>query len=186
MSETRKRIECTGNARLMRYDSARGTDPIHHGQCSWQPKGQIENHAINKYRKGDMQDSLDVEVRNHQIREETIQVPFGRIAWFIAITLMLQAIGSLVAAYYLDQSSSAELYNIGTWTGLIVFLSGSLMMSQFPSEVPDVIATPYSDHYVPHKREMSYASMAMGAKVMVSGVLWILLCLGAAWVEKIG
>jgi hypothetical protein len=149
------------------------------------PKARLKTMPINQYRKGDMQDSLGVEVSNHQIREEKVDFPYKRFSKNIAIMLFLQGGVTLTSAYCLGQSNSDQLFNTGTVVALIVFLCGALMMGQFPTGGEAVIDSMHEDRRPHSMRELSLSSQVRGALFMISGALYVMACFGMGWVDRI-
>ena len=129
-----------------------------------------------------MQSSSEIESDNHQIREEEVHIPHRKVFRLIAVTLILQATGTLAAASYVGKTNAAQLVDMGTMLSIAVFIGGALMWGRFPSADEPFVAHVEKDRSPQDMREMSITNMTRGAVLMVSSVLYFLGCMGASWV----
>ena len=129
-----------------------------------------------------MQSRPKIESDNYQIHEVAVHIPYRKIFRLISITLILQAIGTLAAAYYVGKTSATQLVDIGTMLSIAVFICGSLMWGRFPSAEEPFVDHMDKDHSPQGMREMSVSNKLRGAVLMVSSVLYALGCFGVNWV----
>jgi hypothetical protein len=129
-----------------------------------------------------MQSRPEIENDNRQIREVELHIPYRKIFRLIAITLILQAAGTLALAYCVDKTDAAQLLDIGTMLAIAVFVCGALMWGRFPGADEPFVEHVDKDHSPQGMREMSITNMARGAVLMVSSVLYVLACIGVNWV----
>jgi len=129
-----------------------------------------------------MQSNREIESRNHQIREEEVHIPYRKIFRLIAITLILQATGTLAAASFVGKTNAAQLVDMGTMLSIAVFICGALMWGRFPGAEEPFIDHMDQDHSPLVTREMSITNKFRGAVLMVSSVLFVLGCIGLNWV----
>ena len=129
-----------------------------------------------------MQSNREIESRNHQIREEEVRIPYRKVFRLIAITLILQATGTLAAASFVGKTNAAQLVDIGTMLSIAVFICGALMWGRFPGAEEPFIDHMDQDHSPLATREMSITNRFRGAVLMVSSVLFVLGCIGLNWV----
>ncbi len=129
-----------------------------------------------------MQSRPEIESRNHQIREEEVRIPYRKVFRLIAITLILQAAGTLAAASYVGKTNAAQLLDIGTMLSIAVFICGALMWGRFPSADEPFVDHVDKDRSPQDMREMSITNMTRGAVLMVSSVLFVLGCIGMNWI----
>jgi hypothetical protein len=113
--------------------------------------------------------------------EEKVHIPYKKILRSIVVTLLFQLVVSAGTAYYLDQSSPNQLFDIASVIGIIVFIAGTFMMGQSPNS-QEVFTDPmHADRRPPHMREMSISSRARGTVFMASSILFVLLCVTVNW-----
>ena len=129
-----------------------------------------------------MQSNREIESRNHQIREEEVRIPYRKVFRLIAITLILQATGTLAAASFVGKTNAAQLVDMGTMLSIAVFICGALMWGRFPGAEEPFIDHMDQDHSPLVTREMSITNKFRGAVLMVSSVLFVLGCIGLNWV----
>ena len=129
-----------------------------------------------------MQSNREIESRNHQIREEEVRIPYRKVFGLIAITLILQATGTLAAASFVGKTNAAQLVDMGTMLSIAVFICGALMWGRFPGAEEPFIDHMDQDHSPLVTREMSITNKFRGAVLMVSSVLFVLGCIGLNWV----
>ena len=129
-----------------------------------------------------MQSSSEIESDNHQIREEEVHIPYRKVFRLIAVTLILQATGTLAAASYVGKTNAAQLVDMGTMLSIAVFICGALMWGRFPGAEEPFIDHMDQDHSPLVTREMSITNKFRGAVLMVSSVLFVLGCIGLNWV----
>ena len=129
-----------------------------------------------------MQSSPEIESDNHQIHEVEVHIPYRKIFRLIAITLILQATGTLAAAYYVGKTNAAQLVDMGTMLSIAVFICGALMWGRFPAAEESFVDHMDKDHSRHGIREMSITNKARGAVLMVSSVLYVLGCIGVNWI----
>ena len=129
-----------------------------------------------------MQSNREIESRNHQIREEEVRIPYRKVSRLIALTLILQATGTLAAASFVGKTNAAQLVDIGTMLSIVVFICGALMWGRFPGAEEPFIDHMDQDHSPLATREMSITNRFRGAVLMVSSVLFVLGCIGLNWV----
>lgn len=129
-----------------------------------------------------MQSRPEIENDNHQIHEVEMHIPYRKIVRLIAITLILQATGTLAAASYLGKTNSAQLVDMGTMLSIAVFICGALMWGRFPGADEPFVDHVGKDRSPQDMREMSITNMTRGAVLMVSSVLYVLGCIGVNWV----
>ena len=129
-----------------------------------------------------MQSNREIESRNHQIREEEVRIPYRKVFRLIALTLILQATGTLAAASFVGKTNAAQLVDIGTMLSIVVFICGALMWGRFPGAEEPFIDHMDQDHSPLVTREMSFTNKFRGAVLMVSSVLFVLGCIGLNWV----
>ena len=129
-----------------------------------------------------MQSNREIESRNHQIREEEVRIPYRKVFRLIAITLILQATGTLAAASFVGKTNAAQLVDMGTMLSIVVFICGALMWGRFPSAEEPFVDHMDQDHSPLVTREMSITNKFRGAVLMVSSVLFVLGCIGLNWV----
>ena len=125
---------------------------------------------------------MRIENDNHQIHEVRVHIPYRKIFGLIAITLMLQAIGTLVVAYSVGNTNAAQLVDMGTMLSIAVFICGALMWGRFPSADEPFVDHVDKDRSPQDMREMSITNMTRGAVLMVSSVLYFFGCIGVNWV----
>ena len=125
---------------------------------------------------------MRIESDNHQIHEVQVHIPYRKIFGLIAITLMLQAIGTLVVAYSVGNTNAAQLVDMGTMLSIAVFICGALMWGRFPSADEPFVDHVDKDRSPQDMREMSITNMTRGAVLMVSSVLYFFGCIGVNWV----
>lgn len=102
---------------------------------------------------------MRIESDNHQIHEVRVHIPHRKIFGLIAITLMLQAIGTLAVAYSVDKTNAAQLVDIGTTLSIAVFICGALMWGRFPSADESLVDHVDKDRSPQDMREMSITNM---------------------------
>jgi hypothetical protein len=124
----------------------------------------------------------EIESDSHQIHEVEVHIPYRKIFRLIAITLILQATGTLAAAYYVGKTNAAQLLDMGTMLSIAVFICGALMWGRFPSADEPLVEHMNKDHSPQDMREMSITNKFRGAVLMVSSVLYVLGCIGVNWV----
>ena len=129
-----------------------------------------------------MQSNREIESRNHQIREEEVRIPYRKVFRLIALTLILQATGTLAAASFVGKTNAAQLVDIGTMLSIAVFICGALMWGRFPGAEEPFIDHMDQDHSPLVTRKMSFTNKFRGAVFMVSSVLFVLGCIGLNWV----
>ena len=129
-----------------------------------------------------MQSSSEIESDNHQIREEEVHIPHRKVFRLIAVTLILQATGTLAAASYVGKTNAAQLVDVGTMLSIAVFIGGALMWGRFPGAEEPFIDHMDQDHSPLVMREMSITNKFRGAVLMVSSVLFVLGCICVNWV----
>ena len=129
-----------------------------------------------------MQSRPKIESDNHQIHEIKVHIPYRKVFRLIAITLILQATGTLAAASFVGRTNAAQLVDIGTILSIAVFICGSLMWGRFPGADEPFVDHVNKDRSPQDMREMSITNMARGAVLMVSSVLYVLGCIGWNWV----
>ena len=127
---------------------------------------------------------MRVESDNHQIHEVRTRIPYRKISGLIAITLMLQAVGTLVVAYSVGNTNAAQLVDMGTMLSIAVFICGALMWGRFPGADEPFVDQVDKDRSPQDMREMSITNMARGAVLMVSSVLYFFGCIGVNWVAE--
>ena len=125
---------------------------------------------------------MRIESDNHQIHEVRVHIPYRKIIGLIAITLTLQAIGTLGVAYFVGKTNAAQLVDMGTMLSIAVFVCGALMWGRFPGADEPFVDHVDKDRSPQEMREMSISNMARGAVLMVSSVLYFLGCIGVNWV----
>ena len=125
---------------------------------------------------------MRIENDNHQIHEVRVHIPYRKIFGLIAITLMLQAIGTLAVAYSVDRTNAAQLVDIGTMLSIAVFICGALMWGRFPSADEPFVDHVDKDRSPQDMREMSITNMTRGAVLMVSSALYFFGCVGVNWI----
>ena len=129
-----------------------------------------------------MQRSSEIESDNHQIREEEVHIPYRKVFRLIAVTLILQATGTLAAASYVGKTNAAQLVDMGTMLSIAVFIGGALMWGRFPGAEEPFIDHMDQDHSPLVMREMSITNKFRGAMLMVSSVLFVLGCVSVNWI----
>ena len=129
-----------------------------------------------------MQSRPEIESENRQIREEEVHIPYRKVFRLIAITLILQATGTLAAASFVGSTNAAQLVDMGTMLSIAVFICGALMWGRFPGAEEPFIDHMDQDHSPLVMREMSITNKFRGAVLMVSSVLYVLGCIGVNWV----
>lgn len=78
-----------------------------------------------------MQSRPEIESDSHRIHEVDVHIPYRKVFRLIAITLILQAIGTLAIAYSVGKTDAAQLVDIGTMLSIAVFVCGALMWGRF-------------------------------------------------------
>ena len=129
-----------------------------------------------------MQSRPQIESDNPQIHEVEVHIPYRKIFRLIAITLILQATGTLAAASFVGKTNAAQLVDMGTMLSIVVFICGALMWGRFPGAEEPFIDHMDQDHSPLSMREMSITNKLRGAMLMVSSVLYVLGCIGVNWV----
>ena len=132
-----------------------------------------------------MQSRPEIESENRQIREEEVHIPYRKVFRLIAITLILQATGTLAAASFVGSTNAAQLVDMGTMLSIAVFICGALMWGRFPGAEEPFIDHMDQDHSPLVMREMSITNKFRGAVLMVSSVLYVLGCIGVSRVAGI-
>ena len=129
-----------------------------------------------------MQSGLEVKSDNHQIREVELHIPYRKVFRLIAITLILQATGTLATASFVGRTNAAQLVDMGTMLSIAVFICGALMWGTFPGAEEPFIDHMDQDHSPLVMREMSITNKFRGAVLMVSSVLFVLGCISVNWI----
>jgi hypothetical protein len=129
-----------------------------------------------------MQSSPEIESDDHRIHEVAVHIPYRKVFRLIAITLILQASGTLAAAHYVGRTNAAQLADMGTMLSIAVFTCGALMWGRFPGAEEPFVDHMDKDHSPHGMREMSITNKFRGAVLMVSSVLYVLGCIGVNWV----
>jgi len=129
-----------------------------------------------------MQSGPEIENDNRQIHEVEVHIPYRTVFRLIAITLILQATGTLALASYIGKTDATQLLDIGTMLSIAVFICGALMWGRFPGAEEPFIDHMDQDHSPLFMREMSITNKLRGAMLMVSSVLYVLACIAVNWV----